>query len=87
MSAFSVENLSGPKAKAVQIACQEFEKKLNVVWENYVVLIEEAETEFLVIFKAKLKNQELRGSPVGIPGFEIRLKKESYEVASFQFSR
>lgn len=87
MDALGVEKLSGCEAKAIQIACREFEKKLNVVWTNYLVSIEETQIEFLVRFNAKSTIQGLRGSPAGIPGFEVRLNKENYEVVSFQFSR
>lgn len=87
MSALAVNNLSGSEAKAISIACQEFEKKLNVAWKNYLVFVDETPQEFVVSFRSKSATKELRGSPNGVPGFEIRLNKEGYEVVSFQFSR
>lgn len=88
MNASSAENkLSGAQAKAIQVACQEFEKKLKVAWKDYTVSIDESEREFVVNFTAKSVTAELRGSPSGVPGFEIKIKKSDYVVESSQFNR
>lgn len=87
MNAYSDENneISGTMAKSVQVACQEFEKKLNVKWENYLVNVHEADTYFIVSFRSKNASVEHRGSPKGIPGFEIKIGKATYEVMESQF--
>ena len=87
MNAYSNENnvLSGAMAKSIEIACNEFEKKLNVKWENYTVTISEADTYHLVNFSAKVVSLGLRGAPVGVPGFEIKIKKNNYEIIESQF--
>ena len=88
MKAYSAENkLSGAQAKAIQVACQEFEKKLKVVWKDYLVTLDESEMEFAISFTAKSATTELRGSPSGVPGFEIKIRKSDYSVESSQFSR
>jgi hypothetical protein len=89
MKAYSDENseISGTMAKSVQIACQEFEKKLDVNWENYLVNVYEADTYFIVSFRSKNVSAELRGSPKGIPGFEIKIRKATHEVMESQFIR
>lgn len=81
------KNLTGDEAKAVSVASQEFEKKLNVVWPNYAVVVSQAGDEFLVLFKTKLGRPGYRGAPNGVPGFEVRLRKDDYSVVSSQFSR
>jgi len=88
MNANSAEkNFSGAQAKAIQMACQEFEKKLKVSWKDYLVSVDESEQEFVVNFTAKSATAELRGSPSGVPGFEIKIRKSDYSVESSQFNR
>lgn len=88
MNAYSAEKkLTGAQAKAIQIACQEFEKKLKVSWKDYLVTVDESESEFVVNFTAKSATAELRGSPSGVPGFEIKIRKSDYSVESSQFNR
>lgn len=88
MNTSSAESrLSGAQAKAIQVACQEFEKKLKVSWKDYTVSIDESEREFVVSFAAKSATAELRGSPSGVPGFDIKIRKSDYAVESFQFNR
>jgi len=79
--------LTGAQEKAIQIACQEFEKILKVSWKDYLVTIDEFESEFVVNFTAKSATAELRGSPSGVPGFEIKIRKGDYSVESSQFNR
>lgn len=81
------QKLFGMQAKAIQVACQEFERKLNVPWKDYLVSIDESEAEFVIIFSAKSATAEFRGSPAGVPGFEVRIRKSDYRVESSQFSR
>jgi hypothetical protein len=88
MSTYSADiKLTGAQAKAIQIACQEFEKKLKVSWKDYLVTIDETGLEFVVNFAARSASPELRGSPSGIPGFEIKIRMNDYAVESSQFSR
>ena len=88
MNANSTEKkLPGAQAKAIQIACQEFEKKLKVSWMDYLVSVEESEREFVVNFTARLATAELRGSPSGVPGFQIKIRRSDYSVESSQFNR
>ena len=79
--------ITGDEAKAVSVASQDFEKKLNVVWSNYTVVVNQTAREFVVVFKAKSATPGYRGSPTGIPGFEVRVKKNDYSIASSQSSR
>ncbi|VAW86928.1 hypothetical protein MNBD_GAMMA16-788 [hydrothermal vent metagenome] len=89
MNAYSNENkvVSGVVAKSIEIACREFEKKLNVQWESYVVTISETENYHVIVFSSKDVPVELRGSPDGMPGFEIKIKKSNYEISESQFIR
>lgn len=89
MNAFSNENnvLSGVMAKSIEIACNEFEKKLNVKWEKYIVTISEVDVYYIVTFSPKVVSPGLRGSPDGVPGFEIKIKKSNYEIIEPQFVR
>ncbi len=74
--------MTDAQAKAIQMACQEFEKKLKVSWKDYLVSVDESEQEFVVNFTAKSATAELRGSPSGVPGFEIKIRKSDYSVES-----
>ena len=89
MNAYSDENkvVSGVVAKSIEIACREFEKKLNVKWENYVVTISDTENYHVIIFSSKGAPAGFRGSPDGVPGFEIKIKKSDYEIVESQFIR
>lgn len=89
MNAYSSENkvVSGVVAKFIEVACREFEKKLNVKWENYVVTISETENYYVIIFSSKDASVGLRGSPEEMPGFEIKIKNNNYEVIESQFIR
>ncbi len=89
MNAYSNENnvLSGVMAKSIEIACNELEKKLNVKWENYIVTISEADTYHIINFSSKVVSPGFRGSPDGVPGFEIKIKKSNYEIIESQFVR
>ena len=89
MNVYSNESnvLSGVMAKSIEIACNEFEKKLNVKWENYIVTISEVDVYHIVNFSPKVVSPGLRGSPDGVPGFEIKIKKSNYEIIESQFVR
>lgn len=82
-----IKEINGIVAKYVQVACQEFEKKLNVNWEKYVVKVIEEDTYFVVNFRSIGVTPELRGSPKGVPGFEIKISKKNYEIIESQFIR
>ena len=81
------KNITGDEAKAISVASQDFEKKLNVAWPNYTVVVNQTAHEFVVVFKAKSATPGYRGSPTGVPGFEVKVKKHDYSVVSSQFSR
>jgi len=89
MNAYSNDKneLSGVTAKFIEIACSEFEKKLNVKWENYIVTIGETDTYRIINFSSRVSEPGLRGSPNGVPGFEIKIKKGTYEIIESQFIR
>lgn len=79
--------ISGIAAKSIEIACNEFEKKLNVKWDNYIVKISETDTYRVINFSSKVASPGLRGSPDGVPGFEVKIKKSNYEIIESQFIR
>ena len=89
MNAYSYENkvLSGITAKSIDVACNMFEKKLNVNWENYITTVIETDMFVIVTFSAKDKPKGFRGSPPGIPGFEIKIQKSNYEIIESHFVR
>ncbi len=89
MNAYSSESdeFSGVVAKSIEVACAEFERKLNVKWENYTVMISEADTYHIVNFSSKITSPGLRGAPDEVPEFEIKIKKSNYEIIESQFAR
>ncbi len=89
MNAYSGENneCSGAVAKSIEVACSEFEKKLNVKWESYTVTINETDTYYVVNFNSKITSPRLRGASNGVPEFEIKIRKINYEIIESQFTR
>jgi len=89
MNAYSSENneFSGAAAKSIEVACTEFEKKLNVKWENYTVTINETDTYYVVNFNSKVTLPGHRGASNGVPEFEIKIRKINYEIIESQFAR
>jgi len=89
MNVFSNESnvFSGVMAKSIEIACNEFEKKLNVKWENYIVTIGEVDVCHIINFSPKAVSPGFRGASDGVPGFEIKIKKSNYEIIESQFVR
>jgi len=89
MNVYSSENnkFSGNIAKAIEVACAEFEEKLNVKWENYTVIINENNAYYVVNFNSKITSPGLRGASNDVPEFEIKIRKMTYEIIESQFAR
>lgn len=79
--------LSGSYAKYISIACAEFEKRLDVNWQDYNVTVTTTDDYVHVNFSAKNMDPGLRGAPKGAPGFDIKIRKKGYEVMESQFVR
>jgi hypothetical protein len=89
MNAYSDSDIiiSGTVAKYVSVASSEFEKKLNVKWQNYSVSINEHEDIVSISFFSKDMVAGQRGSTEGVPGFEIKIRKADLKVLESQFIR
>jgi hypothetical protein len=89
MNAHSDEEVivTGAKAKYINIAVSEFEKKLDVKWENYKVSVTNSGDFILVSFSSKNSTRGLRGATDRVPGFEVKLNKTDFLVLESYFVR
>ncbi len=79
--------ITGAKSKYINIAVSEFEKKLDVKWENYMVTAIDSGDFIMVSFSSKNPIRGLRGTVDGEPGFEVRLNKTDFLVLESYFVR
>jgi hypothetical protein len=79
--------ISGEHAKAIQIACYEFHKKLDINWKDYEVSVHDKINHIIVVFKYKTLKQGFRGAEKNIPGFEVELKHDTFEIINSHFIR
>ena len=89
MAEFSDNDIvvSGVTAKYISIASFEFEKKLDVNWDNYIATVNYEDDAVIVIFSSKNISSGLRGSEGGVPGFEVIINKRGFEVLDSHFVR
>lgn len=87
MEVYSKDELmvGGEYAKYISIACIQFENKLDADWKKYKVLVSENDKTVQVVFNAKETPQGLRGSVEGVPGFEVNIQKQDFEIIDYQF--
>lgn len=77
----------GTTAKYINIAVSEFEKKLDVMWKNYQVMINDTGDVITVSFSSNKSTQGFRGAAEGVPGFEVSIDKMNLQVIDAHFVR
>ncbi|MEX2339895.1 MAG: hypothetical protein WD609_15100, partial [Aquisalimonadaceae bacterium] len=81
-----VASISGKHADVIRHALEKLANR-QLDPKQYDVLLMESEEEWTVVFRPKEAPEGYRGSPPGVPGYEVILRKNDLTVERENFSR
>lgn len=81
-----IESISGASFKVIKIAVLELERK-GLKIDDYKIILFDSGNSFIVVFEDPERPKSERGSVIGVPGFEVEVSKNKFNIVRSNFVR